>query len=322
MFQPAQTSKLDSVPQSPLATSFFSKALNSATTARSSLSSLVVLSAIAVGAAGNEVKALWAHNAQDLARTTSYGAEKLQGIAVWYTGRLNNGQPYIANGTLYDSTTIIGAAHTTPSRTSTATIEWVGTSLNYNQPELGQVRRAVSWERHPTYGGIPGINDISKILVDVPFDLTQFPNRPNGPLSIATVGLNEQIIIGGYGRFGSPDTGSFESDGQLRGGNMLSTPNTSATFQGTIAGKFELDLIDLNVNGLPSLSGGSGINTNGEYVGPVVGGTANPITSGFTYFTPAAQYTSWIPEPSSLIVLGGAAVVMGRRPRQPNATAA
>lgn len=61
------------------------------------------------------------HDFANDALHVQYGASKFAGIAVWYKGRLNNGQPYIANGTLFDATTIIGCAHRTPSATSTAT---------------------------------------------------------------------------------------------------------------------------------------------------------------------------------------------------------
>jgi|GEM_PF-5165453 len=291
----------------------------------------------AVAAAPKEAEAQWAHsssahNTSSPVNTQTF-APALEGISGSFRLTDAVGNQFVRDLTIYDALHGITTAHTVPPPGSTAVINTVGTSSNYNNPAAGQQVGVASWRRDPRYDGRN--YDLAVITFSEPLDLSQFPNRPNGPLSIATsLPVGTTFLLAGRAPWGAPDIGMQQADGKLRVSTTVGSVNSSIAFQDANfwAGQYSLSIDDtLNSIGTDGISGGtSGINlynpltgnSNFQFLGPIAGGTfPTPAHEGFTYVSKVdSQFMSIIPEPNTFgffAIAGSAALARRRRIKGP-----
>ncbi len=272
----------------------------------------------AVAAAPNTAMAQWTHtstvhNTNNPINTQTL-APALEGIAGWFTITDGFGEDRTFGLTIYDQWTAYTAAHITGFTYQRSTLHNVGTSLNSNNPSSGQVVGIAGYDFDPQYDGIAN-HDLMRIRFSSPLDLSQFTNRPNGPLLIAT-SINEGDIFYMAGRalWGAPDIGIQPSDGKLRVSSTVNTftAPTYGIFDTHWAGKYSLSNPDpLDSIAMNFMSGGTvGVfrhnNVTGKddfyFLGPISGGTyPTPANEGVTYVA-KFDLTFVLPAPLALII--------------------
>jgi len=296
---------------------------------KTAIGALTVITAVA--AAPKEAGAQWTHNSSVHNTSTPVNtqtfAPALEGISGWGTLTTTSGAAKTFGLTIYDQWTAYTAAHILGLNFPGATINQVGTSLNSNNPGSGQVVGIAGYDFDPQYDGLYG-NDTVRIRFSSPIDLSKFPNRPNGPLPIATSLANgDTFYLSGRDKWGSPDIGVQTSDGQLRVSTAVGSDNPSSLFTSHWAGKYSLSIGDvLNSIGVPGMSGStSGVfryniltaRDDFYFLGPISGGTfPTPAHEGYTYVAKADPSFIIVPEPAGLAGLSLAGIVLARRTRK------
>lgn len=187
---------------------------------------------------------------------------------------------------------------------------FVGTSPNFNQPELGSLIRITDVIKHPSYTGVAGGGiDLAILTTETAVSGVVTLQIADGrPLH------NETIWFSGYGRTGDTIRGYVGQDGFIRAGTSRARedgnpilgedPSLYMNAQFRNFPNFPTDLRLANGD-----SGGGAWNINGEFLGINIG-ASTPVTGSLSVFLSAsaapvksfidAHSSTAVPEPSSL----------------------
>ncbi|XZE19215.1 trypsin-like serine protease [Pirellulaceae bacterium SH449] len=204
----------------------------------------------------------------------------------------------------------VAAAHSFRNEFGNIQDIFVGTSPNFNQPELGSLTRVSEVIFHPSYNGTAagGSIDLAILKFESPVagvkDVVFAEGRPT---------QNQTVWFSGYGVTGNPTDGYLGQDGFIRAG-------TSRAQEGTplLGGNPDLYMNALftdrsnfpnDLRLAPGDSGGGTWNGNGELWGINIGASTSVTSRGSMFLSTSAPevrnfidlYSSTaVPEPSSL----------------------